>query len=379
MKSFNHLFEVATSDEIIYSSLMDASKRKKDRPNVQKILLNKEKYIKKFREWLLKGDYQPIKHIATVINDGFLLKKRVVIQPYFYPEQWAQHVVVKTLQPMFMHGMYEFSCGSVPNRGIHHGKRHLEKFIRNNKSEIKYVLKLDIRHFYESVDIDLLKTRFKESIHDERMLNLIFFILDSNSAVLGDTEIKEGLLIGFYTSQWFANWFLQPFDHYVKEKLKVKCYVRYMDDIVIFGRNKKELHLKLEQIKQYLAGMKLTVKDNYQVFRFDYIDRNGKRRGRFIDFMGFKFYRDKTTIRGKIFVRALRKARKIKAKSNPTWYDASQILSYTGWFKYTDTYNAYQKYIIQNVNIEACKDLIRRKDKKGGKSANKLEKGGKPM
>ena len=358
---------------------MDASKRKKDRPNVQKILLNKEKYIKKFREWLLKGDYQPIKHIATVINDGFLLKKRVVIQPYFYPEQWAQHVVVKTLQPLFMHGMYEFSCGSVPNRGIHHGKRHLEKFIRNNKSEIKYVLKLDIRHFYESVDIDLLKTRFKESIHDERMLNLIFFILDSNSAVLGDTEIKEGLPIGFYTSQWFANWFLQPFDHYVKEKLKVKCYVRYMDDIVIFGRNKKELHLKLEQIKQYLAGMKLTVKDNYQVFRFDYIDRNGKRRGRFIDFMGFKFYRDKTTIRGKIFVRALRKARKIKAKSNPTWYDASQILSYTGWFKYTDTYNAYQKYIIQNVNIEACKDLIRRKDKKGGKSANKLEKGGKPM
>lgn len=379
MKSYNHLFEIATSDEIIHSALLDASKRKKNRPNVQKILDNKEKYIKKFREWLLNGNYQPIKHIATTINDGFLLKKRIVIQPYFYPEQWTQHVVVKTLQPMFMRGMYEFSCGSVPNRGIHHGKRHLEKFIRNNKAEIKYVLKLDIKHFYESIDIELLKARFKESIHDERMLDLIFFILDSNRAVMGDVEIKEGLPIGFYTSQWFANWFLQPFDHYIKEKLKVKCYVRYMDDIVIFGRNKKELHLKLEQIKQYLAGMKLTVKDNYQVFRFDYIDRNGKRRGRFIDFMGFKFYRDKTTIRGKIFVRALRKARRIKAKTKPTWYDASQILSYSGWFKYTDTYNAYQKYIIQNVNIEACKDLIRRKDKKGGKRAIKLEKGGKPV
>lgn len=378
MKSFKHLFEIATSDEVIISSLMDASKSKKDRPNVLKVLVNQDKYIKKFREWLLNGNYEPIKHVATVINDGFLLKKRVVIQPYFYPEQWAQHIVVKTLQPMFMRGMYEFSCGSIPNRGIHHGKKHIEKFIKNNKAEIKYVLKLDIKHFYESVNINLLKARFKESIHDEKMLNLIFFILDSNMAVLDGEDVGKGLPIGFYTSQWFANWFLQPFDHYVKEQLKVKCYVRYMDDIVIFGRNKKELHLKLLQIQQYLAKMDLTVKDNWQVFRFDYVDKKGNRRGRFIDFMGFKFYRDKTTIRGKIFVRAIRKARRIEAKANPTWYDASQILSYTGWFKHTDTYNAYQKYIVKHVNLEACKDLIRHKTKKGGKNANTMEKSRKP-
>ena len=356
---------------------MSASKSKRQRPVVKKILERQEKYFKKFKEWLLAGNYEPIQHVATKINDGFLLKKRIVIQPYFYPEQWVQHIVVKTLQPIFMRGMYEWSCGSIPNRGIHHGKRHLEKFIRNNKSEIKYVLKLDIRHFYESINIDMLKERFKKIIRDEKMLKLIFFVLDSNSAMLDKEIIQKGLPIGFYTSQWFANWFLQPFDHFVKEELKVKCYVRYMDDIVIFGKNKKELHNKLNRIKEFLAEMDLSVKDNYQVFRFDYIDRNGKRRGRFIDFMGFKFYRDKTTIRGKIFVRALRKARRIKAKSNPTWYDANQILSYTGWFKRTDTFNAYQKYILHNVNIELCKNLIRHKDNKGGKHANIMEKSGK--
>lgn len=377
MKTYNNLFEIATSDEIILSSLMSASKSKRQRPVVKKILERQEKYFKKFKEWLLAGNYEPIQHVATKINDGFLLKKRIVIQPYFYPEQWVQHIVVKTLQPIFMRGMYEWSCGSIPNRGIHHGKRHLEKFIRNNKSEIKYVLKLDIRHFYESINIDMLKERFKKIIRDEKMLKLIFFVLDSNSAMLDKEIIQKGLPIGFYTSQWFANWFLQPFDHFVKEELKVKCYVRYMDDIVIFGKNKKELHNKLNRIKEFLAEMDLSVKDNYQVFRFDYIDRNGKRRGRFIDFMGFKFYRDKTTIRGKIFVRALRKARRIKAKSNPTWYDANQILSYTGWFKRTDTFNAYQKYILHNVNIELCKNLIRHKDNKGGKHANIMEKSGK--
>lgn len=378
MKSYKHLFEIASSDEMIINALNDASKYKRRRPNVRKIFKNPDKYIKRFREWLLVGEYEPIEHVATTINDGFLLKKRIVIQPRFYPEQWAQHIVVKTLTPIFMHGMYEFSCGSIPNRGIHHGKKHLEKFIRENKSEIKYVLKLDIRHFYESVNIDLLKARFKEYIHDEKMLNLIFFVLDSNVAVLDGEIYNKGLPIGFYTSQWFANWFLQPFDHFIKEQLKVKCYVRYMDDIVLFGRNKKELHQKLLQIKQYLANMDLQIKDNWQIFRFDYVDKNGHRRGRFIDFMGFKFYRDKTTIRGKIFVRALRKARRIKEKPNPTWYDASQILSYTGWFKHTDTYNAFQNYIVKNVNLETMKNLIRHKDKKGEKYANKLEKSRKP-
>ena len=74
--------------------------------------------------------------------------------------------------------------------------------------------------------------------------------------------------------------------------------------------------------------------------------------------MGFKFYRDKTTIRGKIFIRAIRKARKIKLKKRLTWYDASQILSYLGWFKATNTYQAYKKYVEPNVNIKQCKKII---------------------
>lgn len=286
------------------------------------------------------------------------------MQPYFYPEQWTQHIVVKTLQPMFLKGMYDYTCGSIPGRGIHYGKKYLEKFIRNNKAEIKYVLKLDIHHFYQSINIDMLKAKLQKHIHDERMLKLIYFVLDSNSAEINGEIIREGLPLGFYTSQWFANWYLQGFDHFVKEELKAKCYVRYMDDMVIFGRNKKELHKNFEKIKEYLKTLDLEVKSNYQVFRFDYIDKNGKRRGRPIDFMGFKFYRDKTTIRGKIFIRAIRKARKIKSKARMTWYDACQILSYMGWFKNSDTYQAYKKYIEPNVSIKLCKKMISNHSKK---------------
>lgn len=364
MKSYNHLFEIAISDDMILSSLSGANKGKKDRQEVKRVFDNLEKYIKKFRDWLVKGEYTPIRHKAVNINDGFLLKKRVVMQPYFYPEQWTQHIVVKTLQPMFLKGMYDYTCGSIPGRGIHYGKKYLEKFIRNNKAEIKYVLKLDIHHFYQSINIDMLKAKLQKHIHDERMLKLIYFVLDSNSAEINGEIIREGLPLGFYTSQWFANWYLQGFDHFVKEELKAKCYVRYMDDMVIFGRNKKELHKNLEKIKEYLKTLDLEVKSNYQVFRFDYTDKNGKRRGRPVDFMGFKFYRDKTTIRGKIFIRAIRKARKIKNKARMTWYDACQILSYMGWFKNSDTYQAYKKYIEPNVSIKLCKKMISNHSKK---------------
>lgn len=358
MKSYNHLFEIATSDDIIIASLNGASKGKRDRPEVERILKNPQKYIKKFKEWLIKGEYIPVQHKAVEINDGVLNKKRTVIQPYFYPEQIAQHVVVRTLQPIFLKGMYEYSCGSIPGRGVHYGKKYLERFIKHNKAEIKYALKLDIHHFYQSVNIDLLKSKLRDTIHDEKMLKLIYFVLDSNIAEFRGEIIQGGLPIGFYTSQWFANWFLQPFDHFIKEELRVKCYVRYMDDIVIFGRNKKELHNHLERIKQYLETLDLEVKANYQVFRFDYIDKNGKRRGRPIDFMGFKFYRDKTTIRAKIFLRAIRKARRMKQKAKVTWYDSCQILSYIGWFKNTNTYRAYLKYIKSCINVGLCKKMI---------------------
>ena len=88
--------------------------------------------------------------------------------------------------------------------------------------------------------------------------------------------------------------------------------------------------------------------------------------------MGFKFYRDKTTIRKSIFLRALKTARRLHKKMNITWYDACQIISYMGWFYPTATYNAYNKHIKTNVNINKCKNIIRLKDK-GENYANKLE------
>lgn len=318
MKTYKNLINIALSDEIMDEALNNASKGKTNRPDVKRIFKNVEWLKGKLREKILSGSLVPLKHKAHEINDGFTRKKRIIIQPYFNvnrPEQWLQHIVVLTLKPLMLNGMYEFSCGSVPRRGVHYGKKYLEKFIKSNPKKIRYVLKLDIKKFYQNIPIDLLKERFQEKIKDEKMLKLIFFILDSNVGFLETGEIiRQGLPIGFYTSQWFANWFLQPLDHYTKEELKAPFYMRYMDDIVILGSNKKELHKIFKKIEEYLKTLRLRPKENWQVFLFDYTDKNGIRRGRPIDFMGFKFYRDKTTIRKSIFLRACRLARRISKK-----------------------------------------------------------------
>lgn len=368
MKTYKNLIESALSDEVMDSALESACERKKHRPEVQAVIQNKEIIKQKLREKIIACSLAPIIHKAHIINDGFKQKKRIIIQPYFTPrkpEQWLQHIVVVVLKAVFMKGMYEFSCGSIPNRGIHYGKKYLEKFIKKNPKYIKYGLKLDIFHFYENVDIDLLKKKFADTIKDDKMLALIYFILDSNKGIMPDgTVVNRGLPIGFYTSQWFANWFLQPFDHFVKEQLRVAFYMRYMDDIVIFGNNKRQLHRDFEQIKEYLKGIGLEVKSNWQVFRFDYIDKEGKRKGRPVDFMGFKFYRDKTTIRKSIFLRACRTARRIHKKLKINWRDACQLLSYMGWFYPTDTFKAYKKYIEPMVSIDLCKKIMSNHDKK---------------
>lgn len=137
-----------------------------------------------------------------------------------------------------------------------------------------------------------------------------------------------------------------------------------MDDMVIFGSNKRKLHKIKDDIQNYLNNkLGIRLKENWQVFRFDY-KKKGKHYGRCLDYMGFKFYRNKTILRKHIMLKASRKARKIHKKLKPTSYDARQMLSYIGWIDSTNTYNMYIKWIKPYVNIKQLKITLSIYDKK---------------
>lgn len=238
-------------------------------------------------------------------------------------------MAVNALKPIFMHGMYEHSYGSIPKRGVHKGKKTIEKWIRNDSRNVKYCLKMDIHKYFESIPHDILIEKFSKIIHDEKFFDFICKLIRVN---------EKGIPIGFYTSQWIANWYLQDLDHYIKEILCAKHYIRYMDDMVIFSSNKKVLHNIKNEIEKYLLeNLGLELKHNWQIFRFDYVYQK-KERGRFLDFMGFRFHRKRTVLRRNIMLKASRKARTMHKKEKPTIYDIRQMLSYIGYIDCTDTY-----------------------------------------
>lgn len=341
-------------------AIINSSRGKRDRRIVKEIYENQERWIPKIRYYA--EHFHNYYHKPLEIYDGITRKKRTIIVPK-YMEQIIHHMVINVLIPIFSHGMYEHSYGSIPNRGAHKAMKFIKKWIKHDTKNVKYCLKMDIRKYFDSIPHDILKRKLSVIIHDEKFLYVLYELID---------VIDNGIPLGFYTSQWLANWYLQDLDHYIKEKLKAVYYARYMDDMVIFGSNKRELHKIRECISDYLFNeLGLYMKNNWQVFRFDYI-RKGKHYGRCLDFMGFKFFRNKIILRRTIMLKASRKAKRISKKNKVTIYDIRQILSYLGWVDCTDTYNMYEKYIKPYVNIRWLKKKMSNYDRKLAKKKKKV-------
>lgn len=368
------LFETFASVSNLIKAIENSARHKLKRARIRKILAHKERIAYRLHKTLTEGKMIFPKHVAQRINDGIERKSRIIVKPD-YEELIIQWAIIQVLRPYINKGMYHWSCGSVEKRGAIYGKNHIERFIRENPSRIKYVCKCDIHHFFESVDIDRLKLTFKKMMRDKQMQDIINKVLDCNIVELDGENVDVGLPIGFYTSQHFANFYLQEFDHYVIEDLIVDCFVRYVDDFMFFGANKKELHRKLKLVSEYLNSIGLKLKGNYQVFRFDYVDkRTGKRKGRPIDFMGYIFYRDKTIIRKKTFIKSMRKFTKISKLKIIDLHSARQALCYIGYYKHANSYKVFIDKVSPLVNVGKCKKIVSYYDKrKENKNVIKLE------
>ena len=414
MKTYKNLYEKIISEENLRKAFIKAAKGKKRRKDVARILEDLDKHVKILHDILEKEKFKPAHHKPQEINDGFKLKKRHIIKPFYKYEQVVHHAIIqvlapsdediakdKTLKKILNRGAYEYSCGSVKGKGAHYGKRYIERCIRKDRKNTKYVLKIDVRHFFESIPHDKLKAKLRKVIADEKTLRLLDLIIDA---------VPHGLPLGYYTSQWLANFYLQDLDHFIKqevllpekekkeqqytERMKrkgvknikipkyacgVKYMVRYVDDITMYGANKRELHLVLERIEKYCEEeLGLIIKDNKQVFLFakditerifdaagNLVKEITKEIGRALDFMGFLFRRTRTTIRKGILYRITRKARKLSKKEKINWYDATSMVSHMGYFRHTKCYKVYVERIKPYVNIKTLKKKISKHGKKG--------------
>lgn len=322
-KRIGYLYEELCQIEQVHDAFHNAIRRKKSHPSdFTRLLIESEDALCEAIQYMMEYEiYEPSTPHCFKVVDGISGKVRDVQAPQLCPDQIIHWNLMLTLDRVIMKGMYAHSCGSIPGRGPSHAKRYLEKKLRSpgGTSKYKFCLKMDIHHFFQSIDQDILVLMFRRKIKDKKMLALIEAIIYS---------VQEGLPIGYYTSQWFSNFYLEAFDHFVKEELKVDCYVRYVDDIVICGSNKRKLHRICDRIAEYLwDNLHLKLKDNYQVFRVAV---------RGIDFCGFRFYHDRTGIRKAILINIARANRKLDGPA--TKHALASMISYYGWLDQTDTY-----------------------------------------
>lgn len=346
MKRVGNIYEEITKLGNIESAIMHASRGKTKRQKVAKILDSPTFYALQIQKMLKDKTYVPSPYFEMKIRDGAKKKERIIYKPQFYPDQVIHWSLMLKLEPILLKGMYEFSCASIKGRGIHKGMKYVKKILVRDRKYTKYCLKLDIKQFYPSVNKEILKQKFRKKIKDQDTLWLIDSIIDSS---------KTGLPIGNYTSQWFANFYLEDLDHYIKEKLNIKYYIRYMDDMVLFSNNKKELKKVKLAIDEFLKKEDLRIKENWALFKTE---------SRPLDFLGYRFYRGYTTLRRGNFLRIKRRLKKISKKDKVNFHDASAAISYLGWIKHSNSYNYKKKYIDPYMDLDAFKEVIRNEARK---------------
>lgn len=341
VKRVGNLYEGICDTGNIRQAILNSSRGKRDQKRVRHILDNIDVYAERIQQLLITQSYVPSPYKVKTVRDGATQKVRTIHKPRYYPDQIIHWALMLQLQPVIMRGMYAYSCGSVPKRGTSLGQKTLRKWLDTDYKGTKYCLKMDISKFYPSVDNETLKQMFRRKLKDRDCLWLIDTIIDS----------AQGLPIGNYTSQWFANFYLEGLDHFIKQKLGVKYYIRYVDDLVLLGPNKKRLHAARRAIADYLQGIGLQLKGNWQVFRID--DRG-------IDFLGLRFFRDHTILRKRNALRIRRRMRKIARKGYLSYRDACAVISYWGWIKRSDSYGFYHKYVKPVCSIGKAKEVVSR-------------------
>lgn len=348
-KRFSNLYHKIVDIDNIKRAHANARQNKGYYSTVLKTDQNLEKRAREIQKMLVQHSYHPSPYRTSIMVDKG--KRRILFKLPYYPDRIIQWAFMLKLEPIFLKTITDFSMASVPERGQREASELLYKYINTDIEGTKYCLKMDVKKFYPSIDHEILKKLLRKKIKDKDVLIELDKIIDSmdksDIEKLDLTpEEKEiylqpgkGVPIGSYLSQYFANFYLSYFDHWLKEELHCKYIVRYMDDIVILSDNKEFLHDVLNKCKQYLKDeLKLTLKKNYQIFPVD------SQRG--IDFIGMRYFRGYKLLSKY----AINSAKETASKVMKThcFYDNERLwsswVSKWGYLRQADTQNFYAKY-----------------------------------
>lgn len=269
MKRIGNVYEKIASLDNCIEAVKNATryKRKRNRPETKVFdyTVNRHYYGYLVNEMLKNKAFVPSEPNHFFIEEGIKKKKREIYAPKLFPDQIVHWAIIQVIGPMILNSFYEYSCGSLPNRGPSLVRKYLTNKLsidiehhKKVRSIYKYCLKLDIHHFFQSINRDIMMNILESKFKDRDLLHLL-------RSIIYMPNTGTGLPIGFYTSQWMANLYLDKFDHWLKGRLakdlEESIYIRYVDDLVIVASNKRKLLRIKEEISEYLkTNLDLTLK-----------------------------------------------------------------------------------------------------------------------
>lgn len=252
---------------------------------LSKQIINKTYNLGNYKKFKI---YEPKERIIEALS----YKHRVVLMA----------LCSNIIEPKFEKRLIYDNVACRKGKGTYFGIKRLEKFLHSYYKKFKnnkgYVLKCDIRKYFQSIDHTILFNKLKNENFDKDELWFLKLVIDSKNK-----EVGVGLPIGNQTSQWFGLYYLDEIDRLIKEKLRIKYYVRYMDDMILVHNDKQYLKFCKQEIEKCANNnLKLQLNNKTQISSLE----NG------IDFLGFRHI---LTEKGKV-LRLLRGQAKIRLKRN---------------------------------------------------------------
>ena len=325
-KTIRNVYDSAISFENLLKAHKKARRGKREKKQVILFELKLEEELLNLELQLKNGTY---KHGGYREFKIYEPKERTIMASDYRDRVIHQWYVEHFIKPYFVPQFINTSYACIENRGMHKASKDLQMAMRSykNRFENYYILKMDVTKYFPNIDKRILWDILKRKIKDKKLLWLTRQILLS-------TEGMIGLPLGNYTSQMFANIYLNELDQYAKHELKCKYYFRYMDDVVILCKDKEKAKERLEKISIFLMDkLKLTLNSKTKIFK----DIQG------VNFCGYKINERRLKIRHTSkcrMKRRLKKYTKLLKEGKITIHDIQRsIAGWLGYVKHADSYN----------------------------------------
>ncbi len=351
MKTHKHLYPKITAFDNLYTAFRKAARGKRSRPDVATFEFDAERQLVALQSELQAQTYRPGPYFNFQVYDP---KPRLISAAPFR-DRVVHHALCQVIEPLFerrfIHDTYACRVG----KGTHAALDRAQQFARR----YPYVLQCDLQHFFPSMDHELLRTQLARVIADPQVLWLAGLILNSGASIhrtanetpdyfpgdnLFSANRSRGLPIGNLTSQFWANVYLNPLDHFIKRELKCPAYVRYVDDVLLFAEDKPTLHRWRAAVMEFAASLRLRLHEQRAVV---YPTRTG------LPFLGWRLYPDHRRLKrrnGVAFQRRLAALLTTFAAGEIEWADVNaSVQSWIAHVAHGDTWGLRQSLLSTTV------------------------------